>query len=214
MKKQLLLLIVAFFVSGTLSSLKAQISGQEFTHKVCDVNANSIIDLGKDIVGADLNLSGGEWHAVENTITTTNLAAYAGVNDSKYIETVTNVFSLVNKPVGTYSFVYTATNNACLPTGEKVLVKVDIAETAKPFAHTLNICDGLTQNLNLSSLLGRPLLGGTDVEFITANAINLPGSGVTGTGNAAAISIPSGWEGTFSLEYKYRGSKCDFWLLT
>ncbi len=213
MKKQLLLLIIGFFVSGTLMNLSAQnIGGQEFADTVCDVSANSIIDLGKDVVGADLNMKGGEWHAVDNSIDVADIHAttgtYAGVNDSKYIETVTNVFSLVNKPVGVYSFVYVATNNACLPTGEKVLVRIYIEETAKELSHTLAVCPNTETTIALRDIVA-PSLRNT-AAFSEANGVNMPGT-IEGTSPDEYITIPATWEGIFSFEYQNTNAVCNSW---
>ena len=207
MKRKIVLLMMSFLFLGAFSSLKAQVAnGDEFTKTVCDIKANKVVDLGKDVAGAELNEDGGVWHFVENTVTGSNLASYTGESDSRYIEPASNIFSLVGESLGEYTFVYTATNNACLPAaGSKVVVKLTIAETAKPISRKISLCASDAYTLKLSDIISPTLTG---VTFDVTNAVNLPTASLSGTNSDEMVITPT-FKGVFSLDYKTSNAPCD-----
>ena len=236
MKK--VLLLFAIMLGLTPSVIKAQgassgIEGKVFNHSVCDVSANSAIDLGKDVdygsgSGLDLNVSGGEWHLLNSGSEFTDdasgsptaeelLASYKGEADNRFDKKVGNVLNMVGLPAGTYTFVYTATNSACLTTGSMVGLNVSIVETAKDISHVLYICPDDAFSFDLRSILS-PTLKNIVFNTDLASQVNLPNS-ITGTAGSEVIVIPyddgtatttPAWEGTFSLEYQ-NGDACSDW---
>lgn len=153
----------------TLANAKAQ--DVEKTKYVCDINANSTLDLGFDVMGEVLTREGGRWDQIESN------AIPAVVKFSN----VSNIFNMVGKGPGTYTFRYTATNNACLPVGHTRTAVVTILETPKTVSHDIYLCDGESKSIDLSTVVSATLPG---VTFSNPSAGSLSGSDLTIPGSA------------------------------
>lgn len=208
----LVLLWALMFIAA--GSYAQQTSSQEYAKDICDNQANTAVRLGLDVVGTDLNINGGTWHLVDNSLMVGDLNTYAGVNDSRYLEEIQGgVFVLVGKPIGTYTFVYTATNNACLAQGTKIIARINLIKTAENISTRLFTC-GSDYTLKVRDLLGSEIAG--DASFDPLSGVNLNGGVEPSFHNTPpysrpdeSIIIPVGWEGTIVLPYYNINSPCD-----
>ncbi|MFV0590679.1 MAG: hypothetical protein ACK5M7_04790 [Draconibacterium sp.] len=118
-------------------------NAQENPKYVCDVNTNTSIDLGIDVIGNVLSREGGYWDQVE----------LSGGLTTVIDHDISNIFVLTGLNPGKYEFVYTATNNACMPSGTKDTATVIILQTPKDFSHIVYSCEGHTPTLDLTGIL-------------------------------------------------------------
>lgn len=164
-------------------------NAQENPKYVCDVNANTAIDLGLDVIGDVLTRDGGYWDLVD-----------PGNSNAVLAHDVSNIFVLTGQASGTYHFIYTATNNVCLSQGQTKTAVVTILETPKDFSHIVYTCTGETPILDLATIIPANLPSAT-----FANA-----SGGTLTGSTLNIG---NYEGTitvnYSVEHGVPGDVCE-----
>lgn len=207
MKKKTIFFVVLGLIlgmSGAYAQGSTEVAGGDFSLTVCDNNSNNAFDLGLDVVGSDLNTAGGTWHWVTE-MTTSNLDGYTGESDARFLGIVDGVFATVGKAAGTYTFIYTATNNECLqPVGTKVIARIIIAETAKDVAHTRFLCAGEEGEVKLRDIISAALID--DAKFDVSNAYNMGefANGLpelSGTSPDEVVKIPSDWVGTMILHY-------------
>ncbi|MHA7109005.1 hypothetical protein ACRTDU_02690 [Sunxiuqinia elliptica] len=158
-------------------------SAQENPKYVCDVNANTAIDLGLDVVGDVLTREGGYWDQVDP-------------NDNNLVlaHDVSNIFVLTGLAPGTYQFVYTATNNVCLPQGQTKTGTIVILQTPKDFSHVVYSCTGETPALDLSGIIPAGLP--TSVTY----TVTMPATGVTLNADGKTLELGD-YTGTVKVGY-------------
>ena len=107
---------------------------------------------------------------------------------------VSNIFVLIGLAPGTYQFVYTATNNVCLPQGQTKTATVVILQTPKDFSHVVYSCTGETPALDLSGIIPAGLP--TSVTY----TVTMPATGVTLNADGKTLELGD-YTGTVKVAY-------------
>lgn len=208
MNKKIYFIFAVLFslLSMGVANAQEDLSTKIHKYKVCINDANGVVSLGKDIVGKELTVAGGTWHMVDNSITNDYVHnTYVGTGDVLYIYNSaifdeTNIFSMVGKPVDTFTFVYTAINNQCLPAGEKVAVQVIIQPTAIDGTNSFYLCPGEVKTLNLRDYLPT---GTPENAVIITNSLEGMAGAIAGASPNETLDITGIYEGTFSFKYTH-----------
>ncbi len=169
-------------------------NAQENPKYVCDVNTNTTVNLSVDVVGDMLTREGGYWDQV--TPGTTDVIAHD----------VSNIFVLNGLAPGTYEFIYTPTNNVCLPIGQTKTATVVILQTPKDFSHVVYSCVGETPTLDLSGIITAGLPAGVTYT------VTMPTTGVTLNADGKTLELGD-YTGTaivsYAVDYTGEGAPAD-----
>lgn len=179
-------LFSALVLLGSAMGAHAQTTSPNNPKIVCDVNQNTLIDLGTDVLGQLLTLEGGDWYQISSG------TAPTGAPTSDMVK-VSNVQATASWLPGEYYFAYYATSNACMTenTWSDVAV-IRILKTATDFSHAVYACDGDDVSLDLNNILPAGLVG---VEYVSTSVSSISISG-------SSLGIGTSYSGLVTVVYK------------
>lgn len=176
--KQVLKLTVSIVLFLFTMSVAVAQKHIEKTKIVCDTDVLPI-KLGENVMGINLDPSGGTWQEVD------------ALDNTKIIDKdASEVFVALDRQPGKYVFIYTAHNNVCMAKGDTAKAIVIVRETPKPIHINVALCPGESTTIKLKDYISP--------KFTTVAFTDDKGGAITN----GDLVIPANFEGEGTASYK------------